>query len=88
MAESFLKEQLKRIRDMTERMARVHDHTAELSHELERDPESAIPHGPLAEVRDFRPYSAPSYEKRDRSEDRSERRRRPVARDSSRRPRR
>jgi len=87
MAESFLKEQLKRIREMTEQMARVHDRTAGLSEELGRDRESARPH-PLADVRDFRPYTWPSYEERDPSIDQSAHPRRHVARDTPRRRRR
>ena len=50
MAESFLKEQLKRIREMTEHMARAHDRAAELSHELRQEREAATRH-PLAEVK-------------------------------------
>ena len=37
MIENFLEEQLKRIRDMSEQMSRVHNLAAELSQEFERD---------------------------------------------------
>jgi hypothetical protein len=53
MAESFLEEQLKRIRQMSERVARARDRAAELTNEIARDRE-ARQHGPLEEVRDFR----------------------------------
>jgi hypothetical protein len=88
MAESFLKEQLERIREMIEHMARAHDRAAELSHELERDSESATHHDSLAKIRDLRTHSSPSYGKRDRSDARSGPRRRHVARETSRRRRR
>jgi len=98
MSQSFLKEQLKRLREMTEQMARVHDHATELSHELERDRDAATHHDPLAEVRDFRSYSSPNYDEsspsgheshlvqgHDRAADAARRARRHVARDSRRR---
>jgi hypothetical protein len=87
MAESFLKEQLKRIREMTEQMARVHDDAAGLSLELGRYRESAPLH-PLADIRDFRPYTSTSYEERERAADQSQPARRHVARKTSRRRRR
>src|SRR5260370_845898 len=52
MAESFLEEQLKRMKDMSEQMSRV---TTELSNELARDRESRR-QGPSDEVRDLRTY--------------------------------
>ena len=64
MSQSFLKDQLKRIREMTEQMARVHDHAAELSHELGRH--AAMHRDPLAEVRDFRTCLSPNYDEADR----------------------
>ena len=91
MSQSFLMDQLKRIREMTEQMARVHDHATELSLELERDRAAATNRDPLAEVRDFRVYSSPDYAEPDRSEARhrevsnSRSARRPVAHDSRRR---
>ena len=68
MSQSFLKDQLKRIREMTEQMARVHDHATGLSHELERDRDAATNRDPLAEVRDLRIYSSPDYPESDRAE--------------------
>ena len=56
MAESFLKEQLKRIRAMIERMSEVHDRAAEVTEDMARD-RAALHPGPLHEVRDFRTYS-------------------------------
>jgi hypothetical protein len=99
MSQSFLKDQLKRIREMTEQMARVHDHATELSHELERDRDAATNRDPLAEVRDLRIYSSPDYPESESPDypesDRAEARqrevsdsrsvRRHVARDSRRR---
>jgi hypothetical protein len=56
MAESFLKEQLERIRKMTERMSELESHAAELSDVIAHD-RAAIRQGPLDEVRDYRVYS-------------------------------
>ena len=53
MAESFLEEQLQRIRKLTERMSQVHAQSAELSDEIARDRDIAG-HNPLNEVRDYR----------------------------------
>ena len=41
MAESFLEDQLRRIREMTERMSRATDHAAELNDELTRNREAS-----------------------------------------------
>jgi len=57
MSEHFLEEQLKRIREMTERMARLQARAAELPEEFERDRATAR-QGPLEEVRDLRTYSS------------------------------
>ncbi len=57
MDEHDLEEQLKRIREMTDRMMRVQNRAAELSEEFERDRANAR-HGTLQEVRDLRPYSS------------------------------
>jgi hypothetical protein len=54
--ESFLKEQLKRIQELTARMSSLQEHAAELSREMEREREQ-IRGGPLCEVRDLRTYS-------------------------------
>ena len=88
MSQSFLEDQLKRIREMIEQVARVHDHTTELSHELGQH--AAKQRDPLAEVRDFRTASSPNYDadgmdERDRGADDARRTRRHVARDSRRR---
>ena len=48
MSESFLEEQLKRIREMTERMSRATNHTAEVNCEIAR-PREASRQGPLHE---------------------------------------
>lgn len=81
MAESFLEEQLRRIRQMSERVARARDRAAELTKELARDRE-ARHQGPLEEVRDFRYESGIS----DDSEPASPRR--SIASDAPRRRRR
>ena len=83
MAESFLEEQLKRIKKMSEQMSRV---TTELSNELARDREKCH-QGPIDEVRDLRTY-APLKKSRERSDDRAGNARRHTARDVSRRRRR
>jgi hypothetical protein len=57
MAESFLEEQLKRIRAMTEQMSRATHRAAELNDELARTREASR-QGPLNDVRDFRHYSS------------------------------
>ena len=57
MSEHFLEEQLKRIREMTERMTRLQARAAELSEEFERD-RAIARWGPLQEVRDLRTYSS------------------------------
>jgi hypothetical protein len=92
MAESFLEDQLKRIREMTERMARAAGRAAELNDELVRNRE-AIRQGPLNDVRDFRTYSSTrewsstANESRERSEPDAGSARRHSARESSRRRR-
>ena len=93
MAESFLEDQLRRIREMTERMSRATDHAAELNDELARHRE-AIRRSPLNEVRDFRPYSPThqtqpetAHESRERSQSDAGSARRHTARESSRRRR-
>jgi hypothetical protein len=66
--ESFLKEQLKRIQALTERLSSVEQHAAELSREMERDREQ-VRQGPFAAVRDVRPYRS-STEPRSEANDR------------------
>ena len=92
MAESFLEDQLKRIRELTERMTRATDHAAELNSELVRNLEAGR-QGPLNEVRDFRTYSSmrdsssAANESRERFESDAGSARRHTARESSRRRR-
>ena len=57
MAESFLREQLERIRALTERMTAVQNRAAELSNEIAHHRE-AMQQSPLHEVRDYRTYSS------------------------------
>jgi hypothetical protein len=83
MAESFLEEQVKRMREMSEQMSRATNHLAELSNELARDRESSR-QDPLQDVRDLRTYP-PRNEPSDRSDHRARQPRRYPARNSSRR---
>ena len=85
MAESFLEEQLKRMKEMSERMSRVTNTAAELSNDLARDRESSR-QDPLQDVRDLRTYP-PRNETRMRSDHRAGNARRHTARHSSRRRR-
>jgi len=78
MAESFLKEQLERIRRLTERMTALQNHATELSEAMMHDRE-ALHQSPLHEVRDYRTYSGTNEAAESR---------RSVARASSRRRRR
>jgi hypothetical protein len=57
MVDSFLEEQLKRIRQLTEQMAQVRSRAAELSDDITRDREM-MKQTPLHEVRDFRSHSS------------------------------
>ena len=86
MAESFLKEQLKRIREMTEQMTRAEDKAAELTDQFARSRES-VRQDPLHDVKDLRKYSYPDPET-DRREEHAGKSRRHLAHDSSRRRRR
>jgi hypothetical protein len=86
MAEWFLEEQLKRMKEMSEQMSRATTRAAELSSEMARDRE-AIKQGPLQEVRDLRTYSSPRKKSRGRSDDHAGTARRDTARDSTRRRR-
>ena len=86
MAESFLEEQLKRIREMTEQVSRARGRAAENLNEMARHRES-IERGPLQDVRDFRPFSPDAEELRDRTDDHGPRVRRQPSRDTSRRRR-
>jgi hypothetical protein len=80
MDESFLKEQLERIRRLTERMSAVQRRAAEFSDAMAHD-RDAMHHTPLHEVRDYRTYSgSETYQPAEP--------RRSVARESTRRRRR
>jgi hypothetical protein len=84
MAESFLEEQLKRIRELTDRMTRVRSDAAELSYEiLNREDDQ----DPLHNVKDLRKYSYPDREI-DRPEDHPAKIRRHHAHEAPRRRRR
>lgn len=54
--DAFLEEQLKRIQELTKRMAGLEHRSAELSEEIARD-RVAMRRGPLQEVRDLRTVS-------------------------------
>jgi hypothetical protein len=52
--ESFLKEQLKRIQNLAEQVSSLERRAAEMTSGRTKEP--AISHGPLADVKDLRPY--------------------------------
>ena len=81
MAEAFLEEQLKRIREMSDQMSRVTSNVAELSNELARDRQWGR-EDPLQDVRDLR-----TYPPRNEPDNRARQPRRHPARNSSRRRR-
>ena len=58
MAEHFLEEQLRRIQQMTEQMARARHRAAELSEEIERNRALDEANPSPQEVRDFRTYTS------------------------------
>jgi len=68
MAEWFLEEQLKRMKEMSEQMSRATNKAAELPHEMARDRDMQR-QDPLQEVRDLRIYISPRPEPRERSDD-------------------
>lgn len=55
--ESFLKEQLKRIQNLAEQVSSLERRAAEMTSGRTNEPAS-ISHGPLADVKDLRPYSS------------------------------
>jgi hypothetical protein len=57
MAENFLVEQLRRIREMSEQMSRVRDNAAQISEEVARE-RASVRHDPLHAVRDLRVHSS------------------------------
>ena len=65
MAESFLAETVRRLREMSERMSKARRRTAELRAEIARD-RKEMHLGPLQAVRDFRPITAPAIPRRRR----------------------
>jgi hypothetical protein len=66
--ETFLEEQLERMRRLTERMSQVHNRLVENSANISRDRDQL--HSPLGDVRDLRTHQSHDYS------DRSRRRRR------------
>jgi hypothetical protein len=80
MAESFLEEQLKRMKEMSEQMSRVSSKAAELPNEMAREREMQ-PQDALHEVRDLRTCISPRPEPRDRSDDHA-----PTSRRKTRQP--
>ena len=64
--ESFLKEQLRRIEELTARLSSLERHAAELTSERERARET-LSHGPLADVKDVRTYNSMSARRHPRS---------------------
>jgi hypothetical protein len=59
MAESFLAETVRRLREMSERMSKLRNRTAELSDEIARN-RAEMHYGPLQDVRDFRLITQPA----------------------------
>ena len=76
MGNSFLREQLERVRSLTERVAQAH-RVAEIS-EFKPASDEAAPLGPLQDVRDCRTHECPDY--RARANDRRPRSSRSTAR--------
>ena len=88
MAESFLEEQLKRIRELNERMTRVRNDAAQVTDELARSRQAGRQdQDPLSDVRDLRKYSYPDRET-ERPEDTAGNARRHLAHDLPQRRRR
>jgi len=65
MAESFLAETVRRLREMSERMSKARRGTVQLQNEIARDRED-LHQGPLQAVRDFRLITEPSTPRRRR----------------------
>jgi ABC-type Fe3+-citrate transport system substrate-binding protein len=65
MAESFLAETVRRLREMSERMSKARRRTAELRDEIARD-RKEMHLGPLQAVRDFRLITEPPTPRRRR----------------------
>jgi hypothetical protein len=60
MGNSFLEEQLERVRRLTERMAQIHSNVTENSARISRERE-ARHDSPLQGIRDYRTHQAPDY---------------------------
>ena len=86
MAQEFLEEQLKRIREMTEQMSRARHQAHETSAEILRQRDSQRS-DPLQQVRDFRTYSSSEEPRHERADDHASRGRRRQPRKSARRRR-
>lgn len=86
MAEAFLEEQLKRIREMTEQMSKVRRQTDETSAEILRELDLHRSN-PLQQVRDFRTYSSSEEPRHERADDHASRGRRRQPRHGARRHR-
>jgi hypothetical protein len=65
MAESFLAETVRRLREMSERMSKARKRTAELRDEIARGRDE-LHYGPLQTVRDFRLITQPATPRRRR----------------------
>ncbi len=65
MAESFLAETVRRLREMSKRMSKARRRTAELRAQIARDREE-MHFGPLQAVRDLRLITAPATPRRRR----------------------
>jgi hypothetical protein len=63
MDDSFLAEQLERMRRLAERMSQMHSHVERNSELISRD-RDLLHSTPLHEVRDFRTHQSHSYEER------------------------
>jgi len=65
MAESFLAETVRRLREMSQRMSKIRRRTAELPRKIAHD-RKRMHFGPLQDVRDFRLISEPATPRRRR----------------------
>jgi hypothetical protein len=65
MAESFLAETVRRLREMSERMSKARKRAVDLRTEIARD-RAGMRYGPLQDVRDFRLITQPATPRRRR----------------------
>ncbi len=63
MDDSFLTEQLERMRRLSERMSQMHSHVEKNSELISRD-RDLLHSSPLHDVRDYRPHQSHSYAER------------------------